>query len=113
MNPRIAKLNELIKQEIGKLFLIQVNFPKGVLVTVTKVETSADLRYTDIFLSIFPFSGDNAQEIEKILKEEIYFLQRNINKKLSTKPLPRIRFKIDRSGEQAEKIDKLIKKLNS
>lgn len=112
MNPRIAKLNELIKQEIGKLFLIQVNFPKGALVTVTKVETSADLRYADVFLSIFPSSGDSAQEIEKILKEEIYFLQKNINKKLSTKPLPRIRFKIDRSREKAERIDELIKFVN-
>jgi ribosome-binding factor A len=108
MAQRILRVNELIKQEAGKLFLTEMNFPVGVLVTVMEVETSKDLRYADIFISVFPF--EKADEMLEALKEHIYFLQKIINKKLSMKPLPRIRFVIDERGERAGRIEELIKK---
>lgn len=111
MNTRIAKVNELIKQEIGKLILSDVNFPKGVLVTVIKTKTSADLHYADVFISVLP--ADKAVESKEILDKNIYFLQQKINKKLCMKPVPKIRFEIDRTGEYVERIDKLIEKLKN
>jgi ribosome-binding factor A len=107
MTQRILKVNELIKQEVGKLFLTEMNFPADVLVTVIEVETSKDLRYADVFISVFPFK--KADEIIEALKEQVYFLQKIINKKLSMKPLPRIRFVIDEGGERMGRIEELLK----
>ncbi len=107
MSQRILRVNELIKQEVGKLILSEMNFPINVLVTVIEVKTSKDLRYADIFISVFPF--EEATEVMEALKEHIYFLQKIINKKLSMKPLPRIRFVIDAGGERMGRIEKLIK----
>lgn len=105
---RILKVNKLIKQELGKIILTDVDFPKNAIITITKVKASADLRYADVFISVLP---DNMNiEIEKELKKNIYFIQGKLNKKLFMKPLPRIKFVIDRSGEYVDRIDELIKK---
>ncbi len=107
MSQRILKVNELIKQEVGKLILSEMNFPADVLATVIEVEASKDLRYADVFISVFPY--EKAAEVIAALKERIYFLQKIINKKLSMKPLPRIRFVIDEGGERMGRIEELLK----
>ncbi len=103
---RILKINKLIKQELGKIILTDVDFSKNIILTITKVKTSADLRYADIFISVLP--DEMSVKIEKELKENIYFIQGKLNRKLFMKPLPRIRFVIDRSGEDVEKIGRII-----
>jgi ribosome-binding factor A len=108
MSNRILKVSELIRQEIGKLILSDINFSSGVIVTVTRVEVSSDLRYADVFISSFP--AKESGEVKKALDENIYFLQQKINRKLSMKPVPKIRFRIDKSGEYVEKIDRLLKR---
>lgn len=108
MKLRIAKVGELIKQEVGKIILAEINFPGNVLVTIIRVKVSVDLRYADIYISVFP--GGKDMEVEEILNENIYDLQQGLNKKLSMRPVPKIRFKIDKSGEYVEKINELIKK---
>ena len=37
-------------------------------------------------------------------------MQQIINKKLSMKPVPKIRFRVDESAEYVEKIERLIRK---
>ncbi|MEA2098340.1 MAG: 30S ribosome-binding factor RbfA [Patescibacteria group bacterium] len=108
MSLRIEKVNELIKQEVGKIILSEVNFSTDIMVTVMKAEVSKDFRYADVFISVLPF--EKKEEVEEILKENIYFIQKILNKKLFMKPLPRIKFKIDDTGEYVGKIDELIKK---
>ena len=103
---RILKINKLIKRELGKIILTDVDFPKNSIITITKVKTSADLRYADIFISVLP--DEMNIEIEKELKENIYFIQGKLNRKLFMKPLPRIRFMIDRSGEDVDRISRVI-----
>ena len=108
MSLRIEKVNELIKQEVGKIILSEINFSTDIMVTVMRAEVSKDLRYADVFISVLPF--EKKEEAEEILKENIYFIQKILNKKLFMKPLPRIKFKIDDTGEYVGKIDELIKK---
>lgn len=83
--------------------------PLGVFVTVTKVDTSRDLRYAGVFLSVFP--EKKFGEIFGILKNNIYSLQGKLNKKLNMKPLPRIEFISDKTEVEADKIEKLLKDL--
>ncbi|MCK5412808.1 MAG: 30S ribosome-binding factor RbfA [Candidatus Pacebacteria bacterium] len=110
MSQRIEKVNELIKQEVGKALLSEMNFPLDILVTIISASVSKDLRYADVFISVLPFEKKN--EVKEALRENIYFIQKKINKKLVMNPLPRIVFKIDETGEQVKKIDELIKKIH-
>ncbi|MFA6897471.1 MAG: 30S ribosome-binding factor RbfA [Patescibacteria group bacterium] len=107
MSDRIAKVNKLFKQEVGKLILEDVDFPAGMVVTVIKADTSADLHYGDIYISVMP--REKEEEALSVLEEGIYAMQQKINKKLHMKPVPMVRFRLDLSGDKADRINEIIK----
>ncbi len=109
MNERINKINELIKHNINDIFTRELSLKSGVFVTIAKVDTTPDLRYTRVFVSIFP-----EKEIEytmKTLEKEIYGIQGMLNKKLHMRPLPKIEFKVDLTESKADEIEKLLKEI--
>ncbi len=77
--------------------------------TVAKIDTTPDLRYTRIFLSIFP-EKEQCYAF-KTLSRELYRLQGILNKKLSMKPLPRIEFHLDTTEVKADEVEKILKDL--
>lgn len=109
MPSRINKINELIKHHIGEIILKDLSLKEGVFLTVVKVDTTADLRYTRVFVSIFP--EKETDYVMRTLEKEIYHLQGILNKKLSMKPLPRIEFKLDLTESKADEIERLLKKI--
>lgn len=106
MSDRIAKVNKLFKQEVGRAILEDVDFPVNFVVTVIRVDTSLDLHYADVFVSVMP--KEKAEEAMDILDGEIYGIQQKINKKMFMKPVPMIRFKLDRSGDNVDRINEII-----
>ena len=104
---RAEKLSEAVRREINEILLRELSFKPGVFVTLTRVDTSSDLRYTHLFLSIFP--EQETQYVLEGLKKEIYKIQGLLNKKLRMRPLPKIVFKLDTSEIEAEKIEKLLR----
>jgi ribosome-binding factor A len=111
MNVRIEKINELIRQHINDIFLKELSFKEGVFLTVSKVDTTPDLRYTRIFVSVFP-----EREIGyamKTLEKEIYGIQGKLNKLLQMRPLPKIEFKTDMTESKADEIEKILKDIDN
>jgi len=106
---RIEKINDLIRQHINDIILKDLSLKDGVFVTISKVDTSSDLRYTRIFVSIFP-EKESAYAM-KTLQKEIYSIQGSLNKKLHMKPLPKIEFRLDETEIHADKIEKLLKEI--
>lgn len=104
---RAIRLSEAVKRNINEILLRELELKTGVFITISRVDTSPDLRYTKLFLSIFP--EKETQYALKSLKKEIYKIQGSLNKKLKMRPLPKIVFKLDTSEIEAEKIEKLLK----
>ena len=109
MSKRIQRLNELIKEELGKILLREGNFPKGVLVTITRVETSANLSEANVWISVLP--EDQTEKIVAILNKIIYHLQQKINKTIRIKFVPKIRFLIETKTKEAARIEELLEKI--
>jgi len=109
MSQRILKINELIKTHINDIILKNLSLKEGVFVTVTKVDTTTDLHYTRISISIFPEVETNY--VTKTLKKELYQIQGALNKKLHMKILPKIEFRIDTTESRADEIEKLLKEI--
>lgn len=106
---RLEKINELLRVEAGKIIQSEIELESGALVTVVRANASPTLEHATIWISIFP-----RIEEEKILKKinrKIYFLQQILNKRLQMRPVPKIRFDIDRSEERASHIEEIIKKV--
>ena len=109
MPNRLDKVNELIKHVVAEIIERELSLKAGVFITVAKVDTTPDLRYTRVFVSIFP--EKEIDYVIKSLKKEIYRIQGALNKKLSMRPLPRIEFKIDLTESKADEIEKLLKEI--
>ena len=106
---RILRVNELIKKEVSQLLLKEIEFPKDILVTVTRVETMPDLRESRIFISVFPEKKDI--KISDFLNRKIYFLQQKINKRLKMRPIPKIKFLEEKKTAEAGRIEEILEKL--
>ncbi|MCX6765450.1 MAG: ribosome-binding factor A [Candidatus Moranbacteria bacterium] len=106
MSHRLEKINKLIKRQVAEIITRELDLKPGVFVTVAKVDTTPDLRYTRIFVSIFP--EREANYVMETLKKEMYRLQGVLNKKLSTKPLPRIEFQLDKTESKADEVEKIL-----
>jgi len=78
-------------------------------VTVARVDTTRDLRYARVFVSVFP--EKKFGKTMEFLRKRLYLIQGSLNKKLHMKPLPRIEFVADKTEAEADKIEKLLKEL--
>jgi ribosome-binding factor A len=106
MSHRLEKINELIKQELGKIFLEEEEFDPDVLVTILNVKTSQDLLQATVIFSVWP-----TQQGEKILKKlsrHIFHIQQILNKKIRMRPVPKICFVLNADEAESQKIETLI-----
>jgi ribosome-binding factor A len=106
MKHRISKINELVRQQVSEIISRELNLKPGVFLTIAKVDTSPDLRYTRIFVSIFPEKETNYAL--ETLKKETYFIQGKLNKKLFLKIIPKIEFSVDTTELNADNIEKIL-----
>ena len=106
---RVSRVNQLIKKEISQLILREMDFPKGVLVTVTRVETSDNLIQVKVYLSVIPES--RSMIILKTLQKAIYRLQQMLNKRLTMRPTPKIIFVEEKATREAGRVEELLEKI--
>lgn len=108
---RIEQINELIKQEIGKIILENIEFDPGTFVTIMSVETSSTLEVATIWVSIFP-EGKVGSSLE-LLNKRIGEMQHLLNRKLALRFVPKIQFKLDKSEKYASEIDEVFRKIET
>ena len=106
---RIVKINELIKQELGKIILETLEFGEGVMMTIMDVDTSDSMETANIWISVFP-ENKTGSSLE-ILNKEIGEIQKALNRRTSMRFTPRISFRLDKSERYASKIDQAFKKV--
>lgn len=109
MRKRIQRVNQLIKKELSQILLKEVDFPKGVLVTLTRVESSVDLIQAKVYISVMP--EKEAARVLEILNKLIYELQRKLNQRLKMRPVPRIKFVEEKETERAARIEQLLEEI--
>ncbi|MGD0977033.1 MAG: 30S ribosome-binding factor RbfA [Minisyncoccia bacterium] len=109
MSERIKKLNDLLRDEVGKIILRENIAPEGVLITVLRAVISVTLEHATIYISVLP--EDRSKEMLKKLKFKIYDIQQQLNKKLKIRTVPKIRFEIDTAELRAQHIEELLQKV--
>jgi len=109
MSHRILQINELIRELLGEILVREVSFKVGILATITKVDTSADLRHSRISISAFP--EQELSYVLKTLEHERKNIQKALHRKLHMKPLPIISFYPDPTEQNADVIERLLLEL--
>jgi len=107
---RNLRVNQLIKKELSQIILREASFAKGVLVTVTRVDTSPNLIQSKIYISVMP--EDQNSQVLKVLDENIYGIQQLLNKRLNMRPIPKIKFVQEKKTIEAARIEELLENIN-
>jgi len=108
MSRRTERLNKVIKQEISRLLEREVNDPRlSILISVTQVSLSPDLKYAKIFVSIL---GNETNKTETLagFNAASGFLRKELASHLRLKYAPQLSFHYDDSIERGARLLELI-----
>ena len=107
---RILLINEEIQKELSAL-LRTVKDPRvqDVMISITRVETTSDLRYTKVYVSFL--QEDKAADAMEGLKSAAGFLRRQLGNNLKLRYSPEIVWALDDSITYGAKMLKLINSL--
>ena len=106
---RQERVGELLRHTLsGILMRGDVHDPdlEGLSITVSEVEVSPDLKNAHVFFT--PLGGSHGKEVEDALNRNVRFIRGQLGHEITLKFTPRLRFELDRSFDQAEKIDRLL-----
>jgi len=108
---RIDKVNSLLEREISQIILRELFFPQNILVTLTHVEATGNLIEAKAYVSVYP--EEKFEEAMRILKREVAGIQKEINKKLNMRPIPKIIFVKDTDAGKAGRVQELLNQLKN
>lgn len=108
---KLARTNDDIQIVLSSL-LREIKDPRVQqgMISVTRVETTGDLRYSKVWLSVMGM--ENEKEFKKGLKSASGWLRRELGNKLSLRYTPELVFEIDHSIEYGAHISQVISALD-
>lgn len=106
---RMRQVDELLRSLLANLLERTLEFPVGVVVTITRVQTAADLSSAQVWVSVLPVEQRTAclEQIRDALPE----LQRSVAQTVAFQTMPRLQLMADASGERADHITGLLDSL--
>ena len=107
---RIGRINEEIQRELSdQLRRLKDPRVQGGMVTITRVDTTGDLRYARIYISCL--NKDNEKDVMKGLKSASGYLRRELGRALQLRYTPELTWALDDSITYGAKMLKLINSL--
>ena len=109
-NNRIARTNDDIQRVLSEL-LRNVKDPRVQqgMISVTRVETTGDLRYAKVWLSVYGMQSE--KEFRRGLKSASGWLRRELANSMSLRYTPELVFELDHSIEYGAHINEVINSL--
>ena len=105
---KIQRINDDIMRCIGSL-IRQVKDPRvqqGGMISVTRVDTTGDLRYAKVYLSVL---GEvDEREFNRGVKSASGWLRRELGEVLQIRYIPELIFELDKSIEHGAYINEII-----
>ena len=108
MSRRNDRVNQLLREEISALLARQIKDPRlGVVITITRVETSNDLRNAKVFFSVMG-DADAKQTALAGIESAAAFLRRELHHRLNLRHTPFLSFSLDESVEEGDNLLQLM-----
>lgn len=111
-NTRMIRINDEIKKELSEIIRSELKDPRiGVMTSVLKVDTTNDLKYCKVYISVL---GDEEQKksVMEGLKNASGFIRKQIATRINLRCTPEFKFELDNSLEYSARIYKLIDEVN-
>ncbi|MCX6356931.1 MAG: 30S ribosome-binding factor RbfA [Candidatus Aureabacteria bacterium] len=107
---RIARIEELLREELSVIIRDEVNDPRIGFVTVSQVKVSADLGHAKVYVSVMGDAKAREATMKGITSAGGY-IQRALGARVKLKFLPHLEFLLDDTLDQAFHIEEILKKI--
>jgi ribosome-binding factor A len=109
MSDRMRRVNEAVREVISE-GVGELKDPRVGFVTITGVETSADLRHATVFVSVLGSEGKRQKTLDG-LSAAHGVLQARLARELRLKRTPQLTFEYDPTVERGVRMTQLIDEL--
>ena len=108
---KLQRTNEDIQRVLASL-LRNIKDPRvnQGMISVTAVDTTTDLRYARVFLSVFGLKSE--KDFLKGLKSASGYLRHELGQTLSLRYTPELQFELDKSIEHGARINTMLNDLD-
>lgn len=106
---RAEQVSELIKRELNHYIIRELESPRDTLITITNVETSGDLKYTLIYVSVLPVN--KISTALKFLSNNLGRLRHYLNQRLKIFHIPELKIVVDDSALKIRSVEREIEKI--
>ena len=113
VNYRNGRINEEIKKEVSNTIQNKIKDPrKSAMVSVTKVDTTKDLTYTKVYVSIFGSESSKKETIEA-LKSSTGLMRKEIGAHVKLRHVPQVIIEIDETIERAIHLESIFHQIKA
>jgi ribosome-binding factor A len=111
MTKRTNRIDELLREEIGRIISRDVSDPRIGFATITGVETTPDLRHAKVWVSVIGQPADRAATLGA-LRRAMPFVRRELGS-LRLKRIPELHVEHDDTAERGTRILRLLDELGA
>jgi ribosome-binding factor A len=112
MSRRTERLNSLIRRDLSDLIRNEVKDPRVAgVVSVTRVDTSADVHHAKVFVSVYGTLREKEDAIAG-LSDASRFIRRQLRGRLETRNVPVLRFILDDTLDEGNEMLRLLDSLS-
>jgi ribosome-binding factor A len=110
MSQRIDRVDELLRQEIGRILAKDVQDPHVGFATVTDVETTPDLRHARVWVSVIGGAPERTETLAA-LERAMGFVRHELGLRLRLKRIPALHVTLDDSAARGTRVMRIIEEL--
>ena len=111
MNTRMERANSEIKRVLIEIIHTKMNDPRlNQIVSITDVSTTPDFKYCKAKVSVLDLA--DVENVTKILQKSEGFIKRELAKAVNMPQVPKISFVVDKSTENAIRVEQILRSLN-
>jgi ribosome-binding factor A len=110
MGQRMERVDELLRQEIGRILARDVADPRVGFATVTGVETTPDLQHARVRISVIGGAEARAETLAALTRATGY-VRRELALRLRLRRIPALQIVLDDSSERGTRVLQILEEL--
>ena len=108
---RAERVGGLIQKELSELLVTKIKDPRLVLVTITEVKVTDDLRSAHVYFSVVE-GQERRQKVVEGFESAAGYLKRQLSHRLALRRVPELAFVYDKSFDQAAAVERIFKTIH-
>lgn len=108
---RQKQVGDLLRDEISFIIQRGLKDPRIGFASITRVEVSPDIRYATTYVSVLGTEEEQSETLVALNNASGY-IRHELGPKLTMRSIPNISFRLDRSMQHAENVQRLLSEID-